>query len=504
MLVVGIDSSTTSTKAVLFDEKGQVRAHGEAGYPVEHPNPGWAEQQAEWWWTALIQSFAIMLNSAPSGSEKIGAIAITHQRYSFVGVDRHLHPTHPAILWCDNRCAEEAEWVTNKLGRDAVYAETGYAPYVWAVYKILWLKRHEPEVYAKTYKWMLVQDYLIHRLTGELATTSSSAVMMGCLDIGNPTRWANGFLAKIDIDTEKFIQRIEPAGSLLGKITNEAAESLGISGGIPIFAAAGDQPCGCIGAGVCETQMVGINGGTSCTIQGITEEIPKGTYHFVVEINPIGKYAPEVAIHSGVSMIMKWLRDRIVGDASISWETLYGLAGKAPVGNLGLLCVPYFQGVEAPYWDPGARGLLFGLGIQHGIEHMVRACIEGLAYETRFILELMAEGGGEGINDLRMYGGSAVSDIWNQTFASVTCRPVRIPVTEQATALGAAMCAAAGLGFYKSVEEASRNMVSMAKEYLPVESDSSIYSEVYGEVYRPLYDRIKDLMHGLARIISYP
>lgn len=502
MYVVGIDASTTSTKAILFDEKGAVRGYGESGYVVERPNLGWAEQQAQWWWTAFTESFGRMLQSSSCGSGKIGAISITHQRYSFVGVDRTWLPTHPAILWCDNRCAEEAEWVAETLGREAVYAETGYVPYVWSIYKILWLKRHKPEVYKRTYKWMLVQDYLVHKLTNELATTSSSASMMGCLDIKYPTRWALGFLTKIDVDTDKFIERIEPAGSLLGRITKQAAESLGISERIPVYAAAGDQPCGCVGAGVCETHILGINGGTSCTIQGISDDIPKGKNHFIVEINPIGKYAPEVAIHSGISMIMKWLRDRIIGDDSISWETLYGLARNAPIGNRGLVCVPYFQGVEAPYWDPGARGLFVGLSVDHGIEHMVRACIEGLAYETRLILELLTDGIGEEITDLRMYGGSAVSDIWNQTFASVTGRPVRTPMTEQATALGAAMCAAAGLGVYDSVAEASKNMVSIAKEYLPIESDGHIYTETYAAVYRPLYDRVKDLVHKLARITN--
>ena len=157
----------------------------------------------------------------------------------------------------------------------------------------------------------------------------------------------------------KFIRRIEPAGTLLGRVTSEAAEQLGIEKGVPVYSSAGDQPCGCLGAGVYKPGMVGINGGTSCTIQGVTGSIPKEKYKFILEINPAGKYAPEVAIHSGVSMLMKWLKEKILKDDEMDWDTFYGLANKAPPGNMGLVNIPYFQGVEVPYWGRCLQGSLF-------------------------------------------------------------------------------------------------------------------------------------------------
>ncbi len=502
--VVGVDVSTESTKAILFDHQGKVACSGSSSYAVLSPKPGWAEQKAEWWLSALQKSVAEMLRASGAAKQRIVGMAITHQRYSFVPVDGNCTPLRDAILWCDNRCSVQAEWAAANVGVEKIYERTGYVPYVWSVYKILWLKQNEPDVYERTAKWALVQDFLVRRLTGEWATSSSSAAMMGCLDIHNTTRWASDILDAFGISREKFISRIEPAGALLATLTPRAAEELGLPAGLPVYAAAGDQPCGCLGAGVYHTGMVGINGGTSCTVQGVTRSLPRKGHHFIIEINPVGAFAPEVAIHSGGSMLMKWVRDKLLTERDAGWDRIYALAEKAPAGNLGLVNIPYFRGVEVPYWDSMSRGILFGLGTDHGIEHLVRAIIEGLAYEARMIIELMEESTTEAIDVIKMYGGSAVSAVWNQVFADVVGREVNVPETVQATALGAAVCAAAGARMYSSIEEAAGRMTRVSHAYYPRMENSILYSEIYLQVYKPFYRQVKDLMHKLSVLTGYP
>ena len=503
--VIGIDESTHQTKAVVIDPHGREIGSGNAGYELIHPKPGYVEQEAEWWWLALKKSINQALQSSGVNPHDIVGLSITHQRYSFVPVDEDMAPIRNAILWSDTRCGPQSEWAADKFGADFIYDRTGYFPFVWAVYKILWIKENEPAVYEGTHQWLLVQDYLVYQLTGEIATTSSSAAMMGCLDIQKRNSWAIDILEKFGLDSDKFVRRIEPAGSVLGNVSDRAGQETGLPSGIPVIAAAGDQPCGCLGAGVYDTGTVGINGGTSCTIQGISEKLPIAAQRsFIIEINPAGKYAPEAAIHSGAATLMKWLKNDILQDASINWENFYNLAGNCAPGNLGMTIVPYFQGVEAPYWDARSRGVIYGLGIDHKKEHFVRGIIEGLAYETRLLIGLMKNSTGLPIENIRMYGGSAQSDVWNRIFADITGCEVIVPENIQTTAIGAAICAAAGVGWYKDIGEAARNMVTIARSYRPDGENKSLYDDLFKQIYQPFYGRVVDLMHNLSAITGYP
>lgn len=288
-------------------------------------------------------------------------------------------------------------------------------------------------------------------------------------------------------------------------MSRAAGEETGLPEGIPVISAAGDQPCGCIGAGVHDPRYIGINGGTSCTIQGVSEKLPMaGDRSFVIEISPVGKYAPEAAIHSGAATLMNWFRNDVLQNEDISWEEFYNLARTAPPGNLGMTVVPYFQGVEAPYWDARSRGIIYGLGVGHKIEHFVRAIIEGLAYESRLLIELMEKSTGVKTEHIHMYGGSAQSDVWNQIFADVTGCRVMVPANIQTTAIGAAICAAVGVGWYGSIGEAIRNMVTISKTFQCRHRESKIYNEIYCDIYKPFYGRVHDLMNRLSKITKYP
>jgi sugar (pentulose or hexulose) kinase len=495
-LVIGVDCGTSATKAILFDELGRIRAEGRSSYPILHPHPGWAEQQAEWWWEAFKNAVGSLLEQCPAPLD-IRGIAVTHQRITYVPVDRRIRVLRPAILWNDIRCFAQDKRALEVMDGGLIYDRTGYMPGLWTIYKIMWLKENEPEIYKNTYKILLVQDYLVYRLTGELLTTASSAVMTGCLDVRKKNQWATDIIEAFGISPALFLDKILDGGEIAGFIHREAAEQTGLPEGLPVITAAGDQPCGVLGAGVVEPHMASINGGTSCTIETCCREFPTGSAaNYFIEISPTGDYLPENSVPSGGSSLMNWLRDLF--GAETDWGSFYQMAENAPPGNSGLMLIPYFSGTNAPYWDLNARGIIFGLWLDHDRSHLVRAVIEGLAYETRRLLDLMKKGTGNPISIVRMYGGSAKSDTWNQIFSDVLGLAVHTLDTPETTALGAALCAAKALGVYPGFTEAVRKMVRVKKQYSPDRGRQDLYDGLFHEVYEKFYDRVSGLVHDLS------
>lgn len=505
--IIGVDSGTSSTRAILFNELGHALAEGRQAYEVLQPRPGWVEQEAEWWWGALVQSIRSLLQVSPVSPEQIAGLAITHQRITTVPIDLSLQPLRRAILWNDIRCSSQNEWAFTHVGKESIYSRTGYNPGIWTVYKAMWIRDNEPEIYERTYKFILVQDYLTYKLTGELVTTSSSAVMTGCLDIAHKHRWAEDVMDALEVDKSKWIPDILPGGVMAGRLQQLAAQATGLPEGLPIITAAGDQPCGVLGAGIARPSMLGINGGTSCTLETCTEELmlhPEANYF--IEISPMGTYYPENSIYSGGSALMNWLKKLLSHDVSAEaapdWNVFYDSARDVAPGNWGLMLIPYFSGATAPYWDLDARGVMFGFLMAHSQAHLVRAVLEGLAYETRRQAGFMEQGSGVSITEARMYGGSARSPVWNQIFADILDIPILIPKTVETTALGAAICAAKGVGIYPSFEEAAAGMVHIEKEFVPSAKNRHLYDRLYHEVYSKFYDRVQDLVSCASRIVT--
>lgn len=510
-LFIGIDCGTSSTRAILFDEFGKVIAEGRSDYSVITPHPGWVEQKADWWWEAFQTAIHNLIKVRPSLNNEIKGIAVTHQRMTAVPVDKDIRPLRNAILWNDLRCSEQNKRALEILDGQDIYKRTGYKPGLWTMYKVMWLKDNEPETYSKTYKVLLVQDYLLYKLTGELVTTASTAVTTGCLDITNTQQWASDILEAFDISPSLWIDKILNGGETAGFISKDAAKQTGLKEGLPVITAAGDQPCGALGSGVVKKSMLSINGGTSCTIEMYCEELPldpDGNYF--IEISPTGTYLPENSVPSGGSALMNWLRNSVFSQSGETgyddWDHFYSLAESVPPGSWGMMLVPYLSGSNAPYWDIDARGVLVGLLLDHKQPHFIRAIIEGLGYEIRRQIALMAKGTGNTISEVRMYGGSAKSDIWNQIFADIIGVKVCTTETVETTALGAAICAAKGLGFYPTFFDAVKNMVKVKRVYYPESDNKMLYDEMYNNVYSKFYDRIHDLINTSSEIMKkfYP
>ncbi len=502
---------TSSTKAIIFDQEGNIKAEGRATYPLLRPKPGWVEQKAQWWWQAFQKAVKEAIDKAKIDKTKIAAIGITHQRITTVPVDKKIEPVRNAILWNDIRCSQQNEWAEKNVGREKIYFRTGNFPSLWTVYKIMWLKENEPETYRKTYKFLLVQDYIIYKLTGKLVTTSSSAIQTGCLDVNHPTRWAEDILNLLDIPVELLVEDIFPGGEEIGKVTEEASNLTGLPQGLPVVTTAGDQPCGTLGAGVTREGMLAVNGGTSCSLEAYVKGLKLDPdLNYFIEISPTGDYLLEDSIWSGGSALMNWFKDNFALDevkkaekeGEDVWERLYSLASEVPPGSKGLMLVPYFSGAASPYWDLRARGVIFGLLPDHGKPHFIRTIMEGLAFEARRKKEFMEKGSKIPINKVRMYGGSARSSLWNQIFADIMGIEVSTLKTAETTALGAAICAAKGGGVYPTFEEAVKKMVHVDRRFLPDPERKKIYDELYLEVYSKFYDRVYDLIHKASRIIE--
>lgn len=506
---LGVDVGTSSTKAIVFDREGIVIAEGKSAYRIMSTQAGWVEQKAIWWWDALKKAVKETLQSSSIDPKNLRGIGITHQRMTAVPVNKEINPIGNAILWNDMRCTEEAEWANKNVGRKKIFERTRYPPGLWTVYKAMWLKDHNPDIYRNMYKFLLVPDYLIYKLTGRLLTSQGAAVTTGCLDISNPSRWEKDILKSLDVSIDIWVKDILPAGSVAGSITRKAAVETELPEGLLVITTAGDQPCGSLGAGLVKPGIMAINGGTSCTSEILSKKLPsRKEINYFIEISPTGDYFPEVSVHSGGSALMRWFKDNFASrEIEIArkekrdlWEVIYNEASQIPAGNLGLMMVPYLGGAGAPYWDLNARGVLFGIMLDHGRSHLVRAIMEGLSYETRRAMELIIKGTGAEIKEVRMYGGSSRSDIWNQIFADILDLSVYTTKTTETTALGAAICAAVGSGVYDTMEQAVEEMVHIDREYCPIDKNRKLYNKLYGQVYRQFYDKVYKLVRKSSRI----
>ena len=333
--------------------------------------------------------------------------------------------------------------------------------------------------------------------------------MTGALDIASPRHWAMDVIKALGVREDVWIDIILPGATVAGYVTNEAASETGLPEGLPVVTGAGDQPCGILGAGVIEPGELGVNGGTSCTNEFVSRGLPeRKEVNYFIEISPSGDYIVENYIPSGGSALMNWYKNNF-GQYEVDqaekqkrnvWEIIYGQAEESPVGNRGLMVIPYFQGANGPYWDLDARGVIFGLHTEYGRPHMVRAIMEGLAYESRRQAEFMERGTATQVEQIKMYGGSARSDIWNQIFADVFNKTLHVPETAETTALGAAISAAVGCGMFGDCRSAVKAMVSIRKTYQPIPKNANRYDKFYTQVYSKFYDRVQEFMHRIAEI----
>jgi sugar (pentulose or hexulose) kinase len=495
--VIGIDSSTTATKAVVWDHDGRAVAEGRAEFALALPRPGWHEQDAEDWWRSCASAVTQALESV-DGSD-IEAICLTHQRETFACVDEQGRPVRPAIVWMDVRATREVQ----ELGSEEIHRLTGKPPDTTpALYKLLWLAEHEPETLKRT-RWVVdVHAFLVHRLTGMWRTTTACADPLGLIEMERGD-WSDDLLARVGLDRERVPTLLAP-GDVIGEVSAGAADELGLPAGLPVVGGAGDGQSAGLGANATQPGHAYLNLGTAVVAGTISEQYAwHRAFRTLIGAVP-GTYAMETLLQGGTYTV-NWFLERIamldapsLGLGLRDVDLLEAAATRLGPGAEGLLLVPYLASAQTPYWDPAARGILFGLAGHHGKEHIFRAIIEGIAFEQRLAFEEMEPQLDQPIEVLLTTGGGSRSSLWRQIVADVTGKAVVACREVETTSLGAGMHAAAAVGWHGSLLAAAEAMSGVGARHTPSASTATRYDELFA-VYRELYPRTAPLHQALQR-----
>lgn len=497
-LVIGVDCSTTAAKAVVWNTAGHAVAEGRASFELRSTQPGWGEQNAEDWWEATRT--AIRRAAQNTDARRIAAVCVTHQRETFACVTEDGAPLRPAMLWLDVRATAEVA----EFGTPDVHRTTGKPPNPtpsW--YKLLWLRRHEPDTLVRADRVVDVAAYLVHKLTGHWRTSWASADPMGVLDM-RTFDYDDDLLAAAGLRREQ-LPELAPPGAVLGEVSAALAADLGLPHSVPVVAGVGDGQSAGLGTGTVEPGSAYLNLGTGLISGTYSETYSTGVEYRVMAGGVPRTYVFETFIGGGTFNI-SWFVEKFSGvdtralGLNLSAEQiLETAAAQLPPGAEGLLALPYWTGALTPYWDSNARGTLVGLTGSHGKAHVYRAILEGLAFEQRLLTD-----GAEAVLDkplerIVVLGGGSRSAVWCQIIADVLRRPLLVAREAEATCLGAGMLAAAAVGLHPSIRDAATAMSDTGAVYLPHDGRADTYDRLYG-VYRQLYPRLKDVFAQLSEV----
>jgi len=501
-LVIGVDCSTTASKAVVWDRHGGVVAEGRATFPLRNPRPSWYEQHAEDWWTATATALRAAISQIDP--RRLGGICMTHQRETFVPVDERGRPLRAAILWIDERSRPQVAAMDARFGNQRVHQLTGKPVALTpSLYKILWLQEHEPDVLRRAYKLLDVHAYLAHRLTGAWRTSWACADPMGLVDMRSFT-WCTDLMAALGLDPTQYVE-LAPPGALLGEVTDEAARETGLPAGLAVVAGAGDGQSAGLGANITRGGQAYLNLGTA---------VASGTHadHYIADpafrtmASPIaGAYTLETLLRGG-TFTVSWFVERFASDLravdpgrSVE-EQLEAMADQVPPGALGLMLVPYWSSVTNPYWDSAATGMTVGWTGAHGREHFYRAILEGIAFEQRLATEGVEAATHQLIDEYVVMGGGSRSALWCQMLADVTGKRVTRAASAEATCLGAGILAAVVAGWYPDARAAAATMTGTGASFEPQDPARRVYEQLYTEVYRGLYPAVRGALTRLTEL----
>ena len=486
--LMGIDIGTSSCKVALFRPDGTVAASGGTAYPVRYPRKGWAEQDPRDWWIGVCSASRQVIRESGIDPSQIAGIGTDGQSWSAVALDAEGGVMGPTPIWTDTRSAEICRETAERFGKEKIFALCGnpvQPGYTWP--KILWFRKHRPEVFARTAKILQSNSYIVYRMTGEITQDLSQGYGLACFDMRNGC-WDGEMCRTLEIPRD-MLPDIMPCHGIAGTLKKEAAAEMGLTEGIPVVAGGLDAACGTLGVGVVspgQTQEQGGQaGGMSICIDRYAAD-PRLILGF--HVVP-GRWLLQGGTTGGGGAL-KWLRETVCPE--LSFEEMSALAEKEPAGSGGVTFLPYMAGERSPIWNPDACGVFFGLRFGTTRGQMIRACMEGVAYALRHNLET-AEAAGAKAETLRAMGGSANSRVWTQIKADVTGCRIEVPGSDTATTLGAAMLAGVGTGVWNSFGEAAAQTVKVRKWYAPDPGKKAVYDSGY-ETYRKLYEQLKDLM----------
>ncbi|MCA9720140.1 MAG: carbohydrate kinase [Myxococcales bacterium] len=513
-LILTIDNGTQSVRAIVFNGRGELLDRVKVELePYFSEHPGWAEQRGEYYWDQLCAATQQLWAQGVVQPGQITGVAVTTQRGTVVHVDPEGNALRPAITWLDQRRTEGLRPVGGAWG--LLFRTVGATPLVRRFQENaegMWVARNQPEIHARAHKVLLLSGYHVRRLCGRFV--DSVAAQVGYLPFdykrqqwAGPRDWKWGAAG---IRREQLPELV-PAGGRLGEITEEAARATGIPAGTPLIAAAADKACEVLGSGGLDPDVACLSFGTTATVNTTTTR-----YHEVVRLVPPwpaavpDAYNNEIMLYRGFWMV-SWfkeqfgLRERQEAAArGVAPESLFDeLVRDIPPGSMGLTLQPFWSpGIPEP--GPEAKGAVIGFGDVHTRAHLYRAILEGLVYGLRAAKEQIERRSAVRLRRLRIAGGGSRSDVAMQVAADIFGLPAARPHVDEASALGAAIDAAVGLGIHPDFPAAIKAMTRPGVVFEPRAEAQAVYDQLYRRVYLPMYARLRPLYQAIREITGYP
>ena len=490
MWFLGMDVGTSGTRAVLVNEQGRlVSSASEEHAPFRTPHPGWAEQDPEDWWRAALIAIRSAIASAPEPHEPISGVGLTGQMHGAVLLDKDGNVLRPSLIWCDTRTQPQCDWLHKTIGYERLIELTcNPALPNFTLTKLLWVKEHEPEIFAQTAHILCPKDYVRFRLTGRYAMDVQEASGTLLLDVTH-RRWSLEVAAAAGIP-ESWLPDLYESTQVCAEISPEAAELTGLRVGTAVVAGAGDQGAGAVGMGILQPGSVSATIGTSGVVFAATAEPikdPKGRLHTFCHAET-GLWHV-MGVTQGAGLSLRWLKETFF--AAENYDTLSAEAAQVSPGSDGLEWAPYLLGERTPHLDPEVRAAFTGISTTHRAPHFVRAVLEGVAYSLEDTFSLFADLGIP-VTGIRLGGGGARGPLWRKIQAGVYGQAVEILVAEEGGAFGAALMAGVGAGHWPNLDQACAAGIAVAERIEPDPDWVEAYASGYAK-WRKLYPALASL-----------
>ncbi len=488
MLYIGVDLGTSAVKLLMMDSEGKIQKIVSKEYPLYFPHPGWSEQKPEDWFEKSMEGIREL--TAECDKSQVAGISFGGQMHGLVALDKDDHVIRPAILWNDGRTGEETDYLNQVIGKDKLSLYTANIAFAgFTAPKILWMKKHELENFAKISKIMLPKDYLAYKLSGSFCSDVSDASGTLLLDVKNRC-WSKEMIEICGIKEEQ-LPKLYESYEVVGTLKPEIAQELGLSADVKVIAGAGDNAAAAVGTGTVGDGMCNISLGTSGTIFISSKNFGVDEHNALHSFaHADGNYHLMGCMLSAASC-NKWWNEEILKTTDFAAEQ----AGIQKLGENQVFYLPYLMGERSPHNDPDARATFIGMTMDTTREDMTQAVLEGVSFGLRDSLEV-ARSLGLKIERTKICGGGAKSPLWKKMIANIMNMKVDVIESEEGPALGGAMLAAVGCGEYPDVETIAAKMVKVVDTVEPDPELVAKYEERY-QKFRKIYPTVKGLFKEL-------
>ncbi|HEV7655867.1 MAG TPA: gluconokinase [Mycobacteriales bacterium] len=492
-VVIGVDLGTTSTKAVAYDTGGTEVASASAGYPLDEPHPGWAEQDPALILEAVVTSVREVVSEVDG---PVAGLSFSSAMHTLIGLDADGAPLTPSLSWADSRASAQAERLRATPGGLALHRRTGTPVHPMApLPKLMWFREQQPKLHEQVASWVGIKDFVLSRMCDALVTDHSLASGTGLMDISTLS-WDSEALQLAGITAEQLPELV-PTTTVLPGLSTSVADRLGLPAATPVVVGAGDGPLANLGLGAVDPGVAACSIGTSGALRVMVEK---------PAVDPLGgvfcyaltadRWVVGGAINNG-GIVLDWAGSALAPDIGADPSALLELAGRVPAGCGGLIMLPYLLSERAPHWSALPRGAYIGLTREHRREHLLRAAIEGVCQQLALVLQSMRAAGNE-VRSIRATGGFARSPLWRQILADTLGMDVQFPAGHEGSGFGAALLGMQALGLVDSIDVAA-DLVRIEDTVRPDASASGVYASLR-PVFAELYDALVPTYRSLRRL----